>query len=74
MGKSHGWLKQNELIIDITADQFEDNNESVIVTINSKWHSEFNGEKLYVADLNILDENARDQLFNAYNEIIKNMF
>lgn len=71
MEKSHGWLKQNEIVVDITADQFEDNNESVIVTINSKWHNEFNGEKLHIADFNIYDENAKNLLLSAYNEIIK---
>ncbi|MCX6164801.1 MAG: hypothetical protein NTU73_08095 [Ignavibacteriae bacterium] len=73
MGKSHGWLAQGEIIIDITADQFEDNNESVIVTINSKWHDEFNGEKSHIADLNIYDENTRSTLLCAYKEIIKNI-
>lgn len=70
MGKSHGWLRQNEIVIDITADQFIDNNESVIVTINSKWHSEFKGKKLLVADLNLLDEKEKGILLITYKEIL----
>jgi hypothetical protein len=73
MGKSHGWLKQNDIIIDITADQFEDNNEKVIVTVNPIWHNEFKGEKQHIADLNIYDENSKTSLLNAYKEILKNI-
>jgi hypothetical protein len=73
MGKSHGWLKQAEFIIDITADQFEDNNEKVIVTVNPKWHNEFKVENVNIADLKTYDENTKTNLLNAYNEIIKNI-
>jgi hypothetical protein len=73
MGKSHGWLKQNEIIIDITADQFVDNNESVIVTINSEWHKDFKGEKQHTVDLSTYDEKRSNKLISAYNEIIKNI-
>lgn len=73
MGKSHGWLKQNEIIIDITADQFADNDEKVIVTLNPKWHDEFKGEKKHIADINLSDDNAGEILLSAYNEIIKNI-
>lgn len=36
---SHAWLEQNGLIIDITADQFEDQDLKVIVVRNSNWHN-----------------------------------
>jgi hypothetical protein len=73
MEKLHGWLRQKEIIIDITADQFADNDEKVIVTLNPKWHDEFKAEKLHAADLNIYDENSRITLLHAYNEILKNI-
>jgi hypothetical protein len=71
MNRTHGWLLQDEIIIDITADQFEDNNENVIVSVNSKWHKEFNGVNQNIADLNTYDEKSRSILLSAYNEILK---
>jgi hypothetical protein len=73
MGKSHAWLKQNEIIIDITADQFMDNNEKVIVTINSNWHDEFKGKVQNVIDFNIYDEKAKTIFISAYYEILKKL-
>jgi hypothetical protein len=35
---SHAWLEKDRLIVDITADQFEDQNNKVIVTAQSSWH------------------------------------
>jgi hypothetical protein len=35
---SHAWLQSGEWIVDITADQFPDVHESVIVTHKSEWH------------------------------------
>jgi hypothetical protein len=38
---SHAWLAREELIVDITADQFPDAPSKVIVIRNSKWHQKF---------------------------------
>lgn len=38
---SHAWLKNGELIVDITADQFPAVRESVIVTNRSEWHQQW---------------------------------
>ena len=73
MEKLHGWLRQNEIIIDITADQFADNDEKVIITLNPKWHNEFKVEKQHNADLNIYDESTKSKLLITYNEILKNI-
>jgi hypothetical protein len=35
---SHGWLQNGEWIVDITADQFSDVHDPVIVTNCSPWH------------------------------------
>ena len=34
----HSWLQRGNLIIDITADQFEEISEQVIVSTSSRWH------------------------------------
>lgn len=42
-GRSHAWLQGNGLIIDITADQFEDFDAPVFVGESSTWHESFDG-------------------------------
>ena len=39
--QSHAWLVYGDLIIDVTADQFGEGQEPVMVTRNSSWHKEF---------------------------------
>ena len=68
-GRSHAWLQNNDFIVDITADQFIDQSDTVIVTKDNSWHSIFNGEALHVADINIYDENTKAMLQNAYMTI-----
>lgn len=71
--KSHAWLELDDMIIDITADQFDDVNERVLVTTNSKFHEEFKEDKtraLYnqmLTGANFFDV----ELFNAYDIILK---
>ena len=43
-GKSHAWLETNKLIIDITADQFEDGPGAVYVGKGSSFHGQFKDE------------------------------
>ena len=38
---SHAWLMQGSLIVDITADQFEDAPKQLIFTSESFWHKTF---------------------------------
>ncbi|WP_426502926.1 hypothetical protein ACPPVO_35540 [Dactylosporangium sp. McL0621] len=38
---THAWLEQNGLILDITADQFPDINEPVVLTWAPGWHAQF---------------------------------
>ena len=41
--ETHGWLQSGEFIIDLTADQFDDENRSVVVVQRdlSPWHDSF---------------------------------
>lgn len=48
--QSHAWLEQSGLIIDITADQFDEVGDSVLVTRNSVWHSSWTQTHRRVAD------------------------
>lgn len=49
-GYSHAWLQRASLIVDITADQFEDQEAAIIVTEDHTWHSQFKGKVQNVAD------------------------
>lgn len=42
-GGQHEWLIVNDIIIDITADQFDDAPNSVIVETDSEWHAKLQG-------------------------------
>lgn len=39
--RSHAWIERHGVIVDITADQFLEVDESVIVTTSSSWHDSF---------------------------------
>jgi len=67
---THAWLQQGPLIVDITADQYRDCDEPVIVSRNSVWHEQFNGEKEHIADYRIYDDYTERTLGKAYRTIV----
>jgi len=42
-GNHHEWIVLDDTIIDITADQFDDMSEPVVVSAESQWHSQLTG-------------------------------
>lgn len=70
-GQDHAWLQLQEFIIDITADQFEDQEAAVIVSSDSAWHSSFNGKIHNVADFCLYDPHSAFQLTRAYQAITR---
>ncbi|ULJ74490.1 hypothetical protein [Rhizobium gallicum] len=69
---SHAWLRQGDIIIDITADQFP-GQPAVIVTDNSPWHDGFEVEVPHVADFHIFDEFTASTLGAAYKAIMETL-
>lgn len=70
---SHTWLQREKLIVDITADQFEDFNDPVFVQSYSPWHQKFNGRAKHVADFYWYDGNdphTFSMLNRAYSNIL----
>ncbi|MHB0704089.1 hypothetical protein ACX4MT_00015 [Roseomonas mucosa] len=67
---SHAWLQNNTVIVDITGDQFPDMKHSIFVSTSSRWHEEFNGEILHVADFELYDPHTRHYLKSAYHLIL----
>ena len=70
-GQSHAWLRRGELIADICADQFNDQNTSIIVTKDHSWHSSFGDIEVHAADFTKYDERTAAILKNAYSLISK---
>ena len=65
---SHMWIELDNYIIDITADQFEEVSEKVIVTKKSKFHNSFEDKEKPIPYNQLLTgSNFGDfDLFNAY--------
>jgi hypothetical protein len=68
--QSHAWLRQGDVIVDVTADQFPEVTEAVIVTTTSPWHATFTQQSLGAADFRRYDESTRCVLGNAYRRIL----
>ena len=70
---SHAWLQRDSLIIDITADQFEDQKTPVIVTEDHSWHSLFNGEIQHIADFCLYDTYTVSEMIRTYSLITEHI-
>jgi hypothetical protein len=70
--RSHAWLEADGVIVDITADQFPEIAEPVIVTTHSVWHKKFKQERPHEADHHVYehDEYTLSVLGNAYKAIL----
>jgi len=70
---SHAWLKMNELIIDITCNQFEEVTDEIIVSKTSNWHSNFKIDSTEIADVHIRDKGAAVPLSPFFETILNLM-
>lgn len=70
---SHAWLQRGDIIVDITADQFDGILDPVVVTRDHSWHSRFNGKAQNIADYEIYDANTKSILSAAYGNVIARM-
>ncbi len=66
---SHAWLRQGDILIDITADQFQEIEAPVIVATTSDWHGTFEVEVPHEADFRVYDERTATTLGAAYRVI-----
>ena len=69
---SHAWLNRGELIVDITASQFDDELEDVIVSDNSEWHKKWEQTVLREAEYNSCS-NISESAYNKIAEIAKTL-
>ena len=70
---SHVWLQLDNLVVDITADEFEDQKNKTIVVSNSEWHKMFNGQVQQIATMEYYDQKTQTTLLNAYKVVIANI-
>lgn len=69
--QSHAWIEIDGTIIDITADQFPDKNEAVIVTTDKSWHNQFIEDSRESARIGSQDKSIERELNRALAEIIR---
>jgi hypothetical protein len=70
---THAWLQRGDLVVDITADQFRDIDDAVIVTTQSSWHRSLGGKQKNVANFRKYDAHSAAELARAYREILKHL-
>ena len=68
--RSHAWLRQGRVIVDITADQFEEVDETVIVTSYSPWHDSFNQRVGYSGDYRTVGNDDLTSIMGAVYEAV----
>jgi hypothetical protein len=71
--RGHGWLEQNGLIVDITADQFPEVDKPVIVADNSQWHETFKRQKSYKPHIDAVEGEAIPKLRRYYESLRKTL-
>lgn len=69
-GKSHAWIEIDNLIIDITADQFDDICDRVIVTEDRDWYSKFNIIDRYLSDFEDHDKRSTKRYRAIYDSVL----
>ena len=67
---SHAWLEADGVIVDITADQFPDVSQAVIVTRDDRWHRLFHISNRGVADFRRYGPDTAAQLGPIYDRIL----
>jgi hypothetical protein len=68
---SHAWLEKDGLIVDVTADQFDDCKDEVIVTSDSDFHRSFVMTTDSPEPLHIIGPGSRPDLVATYEYIIR---
>ena len=63
-------VEKDGLIIDITADQFRDMEDKIIVTTDRTWHDLWDWEVEHVADIERYHHHTKSTLEDAYKTIV----
>jgi hypothetical protein len=69
--QTHAWLQRGDLIVDITADQFDDVDDSVIVSTDSAWHRKWRIGKITPGSIDELNPSEVQNVSRIYVEVSK---
>lgn len=69
--QTHAWLETGDTIVDITADQFPDQSQKVIVTSNRLWHDLFNGQDHFAYNDMMKFNDYFESGFNQYYTLVR---
>ncbi len=74
-GREHVWLSRSDVVIDITADQFDEGQAQVIVTRESPWHAEWKLRPSNPTDPEMIERNREfyAERFPIYPRILANV-
>jgi hypothetical protein len=71
--QSHAWLLYKNIIIDITADQFQEGKNSVLVTIDNTWHDKFNKQQKSLVNIESYDGGTRATIKSLFAVIAEQL-
>jgi hypothetical protein len=71
---SHAWLERDGVITDITADQFPEISEPVIVTTDSPWHRTFTARRPRNADFRAAGSPELHLPRDVYDQVLELIF
>lgn len=71
--QSHAWLEYNGWVIDLTADQFPEISEKIVITKDKKWYSKFKGQRKSYNDFYQFNGYNSDRLSTIYQNILHKM-
>jgi hypothetical protein len=71
--ETHYWLEKGHTLVDITADQFADINEEIVITeVDSRWYATFDKSILHEADYRVIGaKDVRAHLEAVYDYILQ---
>jgi hypothetical protein len=68
-GNSHAWLQFDSIIVDITADQFDEISENVYVGPLNDWYRSFEVQQKHDAGYSRLDASSIAELSNVHSRV-----
>lgn len=72
-GYTHAWLEINGVIVDITADQFDGQENTVLVITDRSWHTQFKETERDDADFEKFDNYTVSNLNRSYEIIMEEL-
>ena len=70
---SHAWLEKNSVILDVTADQFDDGDQRPLVATDLRWHSQFSKHRQCREDGDFREVGEPPHLSKAYAVLLQHL-